>query len=119
MTYLIPIWQDRPNKALLTDFCESTFKHSDLSKGNAWIPQVAMHPLYSIEAKKALKDAGRARITRRQSLGTCLTYAVRGMPPLRKRWMHKLKWSAPRPTAPPAIEKRRSETTLHGITLSD
>jgi hypothetical protein len=47
-------------------FCESTFKNSDLSKGNAWFPQVAMHTLYCIEAKKALKDVGRARIPQRQ-----------------------------------------------------
>jgi len=33
--------------------------------------------------------------------------------------MRKLKWSAPRPTAPPAVAKRRTETTLHGVTLSD
>src|SRR6202011_3809524 len=33
--------------------------------------------------------------------------------------MRKLKWSPRRPTAPPAVEKRRSETTLHGVTLSD
>jgi hypothetical protein len=58
--------QNRPNKALLPDFCESTFKNSDLSKGNAWFPQVAMHKLYCIEAKKAFKDVRRAQITRRQ-----------------------------------------------------
>src|SRR6202022_5124300 len=77
-------WQDRPNKALLTDFCESTFKNSGLSKGNAWFPQVAMHTLYCIEAKKGLKDDGRARITRRQRRRPCLTYAVHGVPPLGK-----------------------------------
>ena len=33
--------------------------------------------------------------------------------------MSKLKWSAPRPAAPPAVAKRRTETTLHGVTLSD
>ncbi|MGH6848298.1 MAG: S9 family peptidase, partial [Methylocella sp.] len=32
--------------------------------------------------------------------------------------MCKLKWSAPRPP-PPAAEKRRTQTTLHGVTLSD
>jgi len=33
--------------------------------------------------------------------------------------MRKLKSPAPRPTAPPAVEKRRTQTTLHGVTLSD
>ena len=33
--------------------------------------------------------------------------------------MRKLKWSASRPTAPPPVERRRTETTLHGVTLSD
>jgi oligopeptidase B len=33
--------------------------------------------------------------------------------------MRKLKWSAPRPTAPPAVEKRRTQKTLHGVTLID
>ena len=33
--------------------------------------------------------------------------------------MRKLKRSAPRPTAPPAVEKRRTQKTLHGVTLID
>ncbi|MGH6935301.1 MAG: S9 family peptidase, partial [Methylocella sp.] len=33
--------------------------------------------------------------------------------------MQKPKWSAPRPAAPPAVDKRCSETILHGATLSD
>ncbi|MGH6850040.1 MAG: hypothetical protein ACREDD_06285, partial [Methylocella sp.] len=33
--------------------------------------------------------------------------------------MHKHRRSAPRPAAPPAAAKRRTQTTLHGVTLSD
>src|SRR5580704_10497467 len=39
--------------------------------------------------------------------------------PYGRIWMRKLKWSAPRPAPPPAVAKRRTETTLHGVTLSD
>jgi hypothetical protein len=53
-------------KALLSDFANQLSRTSDPFKGNAWFPQVAMHTLYCIEAKKALKDAGRERITQRQ-----------------------------------------------------
>lgn len=53
-------------KALLSDFANQLSRTSDPSKGNSLFPQVATHTLYCIEAKKALKDAGRARITQRQ-----------------------------------------------------
>ncbi len=33
--------------------------------------------------------------------------------------MRKLNWSASRPRTPPAVEKRRTETTQHGVTLCD
>jgi oligopeptidase B len=33
--------------------------------------------------------------------------------------MRKLNWSASRPRTPPAVEKRRKETTQHGVTLCD
>jgi hypothetical protein len=64
--YHIPMAARPAKQSSFNRFCESTFKNSDLSKGNAWFPQVAMHTLYCFEAKKALKGSGRARITQRQ-----------------------------------------------------
>ncbi len=53
-------------KLLLAIFANRLSRTFTLSKRNAWFPQVAVHTLYCIDAKKALKDASRARITPRQ-----------------------------------------------------